>query len=72
MSVRCPDCGAVASYGHELGHRSDCPSLRKRAEVDIWDGLLRRRAREYVERGMSHEEAEDRAATEIRREIRQS
>lgn len=25
MSVRCPDCGVVASYGHELGHKSDCP-----------------------------------------------
>lgn len=28
MSAHCPDCGAVASYGHEIGHRSDCPSLR--------------------------------------------
>jgi hypothetical protein len=27
MSIHCPDCGAVAGYGHELGHRSDCPSL---------------------------------------------
>jgi hypothetical protein len=26
MSVRCEDCGAVASYGQELGHKSDCPS----------------------------------------------
>jgi hypothetical protein len=25
MSVRCEDCGAVASYGQELGHKSDCP-----------------------------------------------
>ena len=28
MSVQCNDCGAVASYGHEIGHKSDCPSLR--------------------------------------------
>lgn len=26
MSVRCEQCGAVASYGQELGHKSDCPS----------------------------------------------
>lgn len=30
MSVRCPDCGAVASYGRELGHKSDCPALALR------------------------------------------
>src|SRR5574340_38232 len=29
MSIHCPQCGAVASYGHELGHKSDCPSLRR-------------------------------------------
>lgn len=29
MSITCPQCGAVASYGNELGHKSDCPSLRK-------------------------------------------
>lgn len=29
MSIHCPHCGAVASYGHELGHKSDCPSLRR-------------------------------------------
>jgi hypothetical protein len=29
MSVQCPDCGAVASYGQEIGHKSDCPSLKK-------------------------------------------
>lgn len=27
MSVRCKDCGAMAGYGHEIGHKSDCPSL---------------------------------------------
>lgn len=26
MSVHCPDCGAVAGYGQELGHKSDCAS----------------------------------------------
>lgn len=29
MSVCCPDCGAVASYGHEIGHRTWCPSLSR-------------------------------------------
>lgn len=29
MSVNCPDCGVVASYGHEIGHKADCPSLKK-------------------------------------------
>lgn len=29
VSVRCEHCGAVASYGHELGHKSNCPSLRQ-------------------------------------------
>lgn len=29
MSISCPDCGAVASYGNELGHKSDCPSIKK-------------------------------------------
>lgn len=27
MSVRCNHCGAVAGYGQEIGHKSDCPSL---------------------------------------------
>lgn len=25
MSVTCPDCGAVASYGQEIGHKTNCP-----------------------------------------------
>jgi hypothetical protein len=29
MSVTCPDCGAVAGYGHEIPHRSSCPSLHR-------------------------------------------
>ncbi|MBX3579943.1 MAG: hypothetical protein KF723_22295 [Rhizobiaceae bacterium] len=29
MSVRCPDCHAVAGYGREISHKSDCPSLRR-------------------------------------------
>ncbi|HEX7881675.1 MAG TPA: hypothetical protein VF499_02935 [Afipia sp.] len=33
MSVRCPDCGAIAGYGQEIGHRSDCPSLRRAASI---------------------------------------
>lgn len=47
-------------------------SERKRAEVDIWDGLLRQKAREYVRQGLSHEEAEERACSDVRREIRSS
>lgn len=35
MSIRCPDCGAIAGYGHELGHKSDCPSLHRRPERGI-------------------------------------
>lgn len=27
MSIICPDCGAVAGRGFELGHRSGCPQL---------------------------------------------
>lgn len=44
----------------------------KRAEVDIWDGVLRQKAREYVRQGMTHEAAEEKACSDIRREIRQS
>ena len=47
-------------------------SRRKRAEVDIWDGLLRQKAREYIAKGMSHEEAKEKACTDIRREIRRA
>ncbi len=33
MSVHCSQCGAVAGYGQELGHRSDCPSLIPKLRV---------------------------------------
>ena len=33
MSVCCNDCGAVAGYGHELGHKSDCPALKRAAMI---------------------------------------
>jgi len=40
MSVRCPDCGAVAAYGYEIGHKSDCEHgrslLPKRATMPEW------------------------------------
>lgn len=29
MSTSCRHCGAVAPYGQEIGHRSDCPSLSR-------------------------------------------
>ena len=38
MSVSCPDCGAVASYGQELGHKSDCPSLNREPRRTLTDG----------------------------------
>lgn len=38
MSVRCPDCGAVAGYGYEVGHKSDCPALRRRPRTTLTDG----------------------------------
>lgn len=31
MSIRCPDCGAVAGYGSELAHKSNCASLDRGA-----------------------------------------
>ena len=45
---------------------------RKRAEVDVWDGMLRQKTLEYERKGIPLEEAEERAARDIRREIRQS
>lgn len=33
MSVHCAQCGAIAGYGQELGHRSDCPSLSPKLKV---------------------------------------
>lgn len=33
MSVRCKDCGAIAGYGHEIGHKSDCPALERAARI---------------------------------------
>jgi hypothetical protein len=40
MSVRCNDCGAVASYGHEVGHKSGCPSLKGERIRRIHSALL--------------------------------
>ena len=45
---------------------------RKKAEIDIWEGRIRLRAREYLSQGISLEEAEEKATTDIRREIRGS
>lgn len=38
MSIHCPDCGAVASYGHEIGHKRDCPSLTRDPRRTLTDG----------------------------------
>lgn len=35
MSVSCPHCGAVASYGREIGHRSDCPGTTPRERQKV-------------------------------------
>lgn len=35
MSIQCPHCGAVAGYGREPSHRSDCPTLTAMAGSDI-------------------------------------
>ena len=43
---------------------------RKRAEVDIWDEMLRRKVREYCSQGYSCNDAEEKAAADIQREIR--
>lgn len=59
MSVRCPECGAIADYGRELGHRTDCLSLGPvRTVLDIVDELeneavfdpVRRRAADEIKR----------------------
>lgn len=44
----------------------------KRAEIDIWEGMLRQKVREYERQGIPLEQAEERATADIRREIRQS
>lgn len=38
MSIQCPDCGAIASYGHEIGHKSDCLSLSREPRRTLSDG----------------------------------
>ena len=48
MSVRCPDCGAVAGYGGEIGHASDCPmvvgvSAATQMQIARLSGTLARR-----------------------------
>jgi hypothetical protein len=57
---------------HAYDNEQDELRRRKRAEVDIWDGQLKLKAREYIAQGMSHEEAEQKAATDIGREIARS
>lgn len=47
-------------------------SQAKKAEIDIWMGQVAVKTREYVKQGMSHEEAEEKAVNDIRREIRRS
>ena len=39
-------------------------------ERDIWTDAFERQKREYIAKGLSPEEAEDRASAEIRRQIR--
>jgi hypothetical protein len=44
----------------------------KQIEVDTWDALLRLKVREYVAQGFSCNDAEEKAAADVRREIRRS
>lgn len=61
----------MADLSHSFGWASE-EAKAKRAEVDIWEARIRSRAREYLSQGMSLEEAEEKATTDIRREIRRS
>lgn len=38
MSAHCRHCGAVAGYGHEIGHKSDCPTLTREPRRTLTDG----------------------------------
>jgi hypothetical protein len=77
-SVRCYRSSAKARLSsHPLGEKKmiDDPrelTRRKQAEIDIWEGQLKLKVREYVAKGMSHEYAEQRAAADIGREIARS
>jgi hypothetical protein len=42
------------------------------AELDIWFAEFEKRKREMIAAGMSKEDADDKAAAEIRQQIRQS
>jgi hypothetical protein len=33
MSAQCHKCGAVAGYGNELGHKSNCPTVANVAAI---------------------------------------
>ena len=50
MIVRCPDCGAVASYGREIAHKSSCPSVDRKSDRRRPEGYasLRDRCREFL------------------------
>lgn len=46
--------------------------MKERHEVDAWTRQLEQAAREYMAQGMSAEDAEQKAAVDVCREIRNS
>ena len=45
---------------------------RVMAQIDVWDELRKTKKREYIAQGIDPEEADERATTEVRMEIRRS
>jgi len=45
---------------------------RVMAQIDVWDDLRKTKKREYIAQGIDPEEADERATTEVRMEIRRS
>jgi hypothetical protein len=46
--------------------------LKSMSELEVWFAEFEKRKREMIAAGMSKEDADDKAATEIRHQIRQS
>lgn len=62
MSVSCPSCGAVASYGREIGHKAGCVQLERRDFSQAYETVTIPRAQyealmaaaQYVLSGYDH------------------
>ena len=73
MPRLCPLCECDHNY------TGPCPwseelemPMEPKAEVDMWTRIMEVRKQELIEEGVPAEEAEDRACSEIRRQIRNS